>query len=125
MHVIVRKQHFKGAVPDIPLYPHVSVEALEDTDPFFLSLSLDCSPEIKVRLHAQLPCLGGLWVGHIESEGRLWLKAYIPPGGQRETLRRLKRRGGSLNLQVMVLNDKIDLQLLPGMKPCQPKQHWN
>jgi hypothetical protein len=41
------------------------------------------------------------WVGHnIDGSGKLWAKAYVPPGETREQLRRLKARGGRLGTSI-------------------------
>lgn len=118
----VTQQHrFQGKPPQIPLYPHVNVEAQQaDTSPFYVSLKLDCSPELAGLVATHLPNLGTPWVGHAEDEENgLWVKAYIPPGWLRECLRRLKRRRGVIESLLTVDGDWLELKLIPGV------DQWN
>ncbi len=55
------------------------------------------------------------WVGHsIDGSGRLWAKAYVPPGETREQLRRLKARGGRLGTSIYGFGERQMLDATNG-----------
>jgi len=110
----------------IPIYEGVDLPGLieNDDDPFFLTLDVMRVGETSLNgllydeefvslVEQQLAGKGAIlghtnegdaaypvevadWVGHMRVEGRTWAKAYIPPGREREFIRRILRRGGCL-----------------------------
>lgn len=47
------------------------------------------------------------WVGHVlDGSGKLWAKAYVPPGETREQIRRLKARGGQLGTSIYGVGER-------------------
>lgn len=124
------KQHeFRGNFPQVNTYSTVDLDMLTkgDDDPFFVVLpiarvgeisgnGLVYDEELVSELEKQLPGVGGIRghnfdktsfptethdvVGHTRTGDTLWAKIYIPPGENREDMRRRKARGGAIGTSI-------------------------
>ena len=101
-----------------------------DAEPFHIVLpiaevgrvsanKLEYDEELVAEIENQLPGLGGIrghtpdekrdtafptedvdWIGHKRVGKTLWAKAYVPPGSNREEVRRRKARGGKIGTSI-------------------------
>lgn len=130
-----RQHEFKGQYPDVPTYEHVDIDLLTKGDdaPFYVTLpiarvgetsanGLVYDEELVSEIEAQLPGAGGIRghnfdktrfptethdvVGHTRVGETLWAKIYVPPGQDREELRRRKARGGKIGTSIFGPYDK-------------------
>lgn len=119
----------------IALYPNVDLAGLTagDDDPFFVTLDVMRVGETSLNglvydeafvetVEQQLAGKGAVlghsgrdefpievadWVGHVRVDGVTWAKAYIPPGREREFIRRILRRGGELRTSLQGMGVKV------------------
>lgn len=121
----------------IPIYESVDMPGLTagDNDPFFLTLDVMKVGETSLNglvydeafvslVEQQLAGKGAIlghtnegdaaypievadWVGHMRVDGRTWAKAYIPPGNEREFIRRILRRGGELRTSLQGMGIQV------------------
>lgn len=126
----MRVHEFAGEFPDVPTYLNVDTDLLYENDPkpFHITLLIaeegristnelmydaELVGEIERGLQACAEGIGGhtsssdmpvaeaFWIGHVRESGKLWAKAYIPPGERREDIRRKKATHGQIGTSIL------------------------
>jgi hypothetical protein len=113
--IFIEKHQFRGAFPEVGIYPDLDTARIysDDDNPFHVILRLAQVGEesankrpyravVVTTLAERMQKLGGNCIGHQFLNGALWALVYIPAGQERETLRRLMREGSAIWSKLVV-----------------------